>query len=177
MRIQGLAVLVTLILSACSAQVAPATAAGTPGQAARASSPAGAASTAPARSRDAAAALDAIDPSQLQRTSPAAAAFLRTYFDGHCQPDERLDFSAVCQHHAVSDGADPSPWPDLIIGLTDDRVASAVLLTPDARPLKGWTCASLPYPSHAIACSAPATPKAQHLLWTTQWSAFFSSAD
>lgn len=177
MRIQGLVVSVALILCACSAQVAPATAAGAPGQAAGETSPPGGESSPRSKYRDAGAALGAIDPSQLQRTSPAAAAFLQTYFGAECQPDERLDFSAVCQHYAVSDAADPSPWPDLMVGMTEDGIASAVLLATGARPLKGWTCTSLPYPSHAIACSAPATPEAQHMLWTTQWSAFFSAAD
>lgn len=166
---------------ACSASDAPESPTRTPASAVARTRPAAPIATTPtaegtagSASADLLAALQALNT--LDTTSPDVARLLQTHFKDSCQPDERMPFDAICQAYGANDHGDPSPWPDVLLGLRDGRIASVVAIARDAS-LNGWTCETVTVPEPTQACYPPATPEADRVRWTQQWSAFFSSAD
>lgn len=129
--------------------------------------------------------LAATDPTaQLANLSASGALDLgreevRTYvkatFGTHCGPMEGLPFDRVCQYFRP-ESSDPSPWPDLMIGIRGERIVAAVV-TPPAQQLGGWRCDAVPGFEHVRACAAPGVPDEDHEAWLTQWAAFFKTAD
>lgn len=170
----GQLVATLLLLCGCSAPTAVSTQSAAPTDRAGTARKAGGITQ--ATPADPLTALAALAPEHLDRSSPAGAAFLRRYFANSCEPDERLAFDTVCQHYGPARSADPSPWPDLIVGIHGGRLASAVLVGRQA-PLEGWTCEALPLPGGLRTCFAPGVSHEDQILWSQQWAAFLSAAD
>ncbi|GAB2503868.1 hypothetical protein [Lysobacter humi (ex Lee et al. 2017)] len=141
---------------------------------------AGAVSPAPLRTEaptaDVVRALAALPADRAGLRDPSVDRFLRAYFSGTCHGDERLGFDEVCEHADPMPGADPSPWPDLMIGLRDGGIASAVLLRAGSTP-PAWSCMAVPGLDAAKACFPPSTSAEDRARWMQQWTAFFSSVD
>lgn len=141
---------------------------------------AGAAPPAPLRTEaptaDVVRALAALPADRAGSRDPAVDRFLRAYFAGTCHADDRLGFDEVCEHADPTPTDDPSPWPDVMIGLRDGGIASAVLLRADATP-PAWSCMRVPGLDAAKACFPPTTSAEDRARWMGQWTAFFSVAD
>jgi hypothetical protein len=146
--------------------------------AARAPVPSGAPDAA---GKDAAAELAALAPAALAVERPETKAYLDRDFAGACgRGDGRLSFERICEHYAVADttgSADPSPWPDLVLGIADGRIASAVLTTPEQSLGAGWVCESAPGAGDLRFCFVATTPAGQRTRWAAEWAAYFASAD
>lgn len=122
------------------------------------------------------AALVELTAANLDQSPPEVARFLDRYFSDACSPDERLAFDAVCQHYGPDRDGDPSPWPELVVGLRGGRLASVVLISRQP-PLAGWSCRDLPLPAPLRTCFAARTSHEEQVLWSQQWTAYFSAAD
>lgn len=120
-------------------------------------------------------ALQALKPGELQTSSPAVAHLLHTYFKDACQADDRLAFDTVCQSYTPEASVDPSPWPDVMLGLRHDRIVSIVTVARNAT-LNGWTCEETVV-GGVQACYPPNTPAVDRVRWTQQWSAFMDAAN
>lgn len=122
--------------------------------------------------------LAALTPDQLAIDSPAAAQYLGTFFKDGCSKDEGLPFDQSCQHYAEDAGSDdPSPWPDLALGIHDGHIVSAVLFDPQQSLGAGWTCEAVSGPEHVRACAPVAIPAGQRAEWLQRWSAYLTTAD
>ncbi|GAB2503841.1 hypothetical protein [Lysobacter humi (ex Lee et al. 2017)] len=121
-------------------------------------------------------ALAELPAANLDQSTPQVSQFLDRYFPDACSPDERLAFDAVCQYYGTNQEADPSPWPELVIGVDGGRLASVVLID-HPLPLAGWMCRDLPLPAPLRTCFAAHTSHEDRVLWTQQWTAYFSAAD
>lgn len=141
---------------------------------------AGALASAPLRTEaptaDVVRALAALPADRAGLRDPSVDRFLRAYFAGTCHGDDRLGFDEVCEHVDAAPTEDPSPWPDLMIGLRDGGIASAVLLRAGSTP-PAWSCMAVPGLDAAKACFPPTTSAEDRARWMQQWTAFFSSAD
>lgn len=113
----------------------------------------------------------------LKTDAPDVASYLQTHFNDACTRHDALPFDEVCDHERADAAAsDPSPWPDLMLGLRERRIVSAVLFHP-AQQLGGWHCDAVPGMTEVRACTPgdiAATDRAQ---WLDAWAAFFRAAD
>lgn len=153
-----------------SASVAPADATGT------AAAPA--ASPVPAST-----AMELYDGLSALAVSPAAdaPARLADYLDRHfhemCEADPRFTLDRICQTVSEPADADPSPWPEALLGLQGERVVVAVLTRPDASLGAPWSCSTPSALDPVRLCFLPDAAPADRRRWTAEWARFFQAAD
>lgn len=117
-------------------------------------------------------------PPMANTTAPEVAGYLATYFNGECSKDDALPFEQMCQHYAEDANADdPSPWPDLMLGISNRRIVSAVLRDPDANLGAVWTCDAVSGLESVRACSPSDIDANQRSAWLQRWTAYLRSAD
>lgn len=170
-----------LAICACTPEAAP------PAQAASEPAPAAAPASnpSPTSAPPMTAKLAASDPTaQLVNLGAAGAldltredvrAYVDATFGPGCDRIDGLPFDRVCQHYGA-DSDDPSPWPDLMLGIRGERIVAAVVTSP-AQQLGGWRCDAVPGFDAIRACVAPGVNDADREAWLTQWAAFFKTAD
>ncbi len=128
---------------------------------------------------DAVAALKALAPTGTYAKANQVAAYLDRYFEGQCiDGDPRLSFDRVCQHYAADAAKDdPSPWPDLVLGIEDGRIVSAVLASDEETLGAGWGCAPAAGFDAMRFCYVETAPDADRIRWSAEWTAYFGSGD
>lgn len=136
----------------------------------------------PARRTDAAdavAALKALAPTDTYPKSNQVAAYLDRYFEGHCiDGDPRMSFDRVCQHYAADAAEDdPSPWPDLVLGIEEGRIVSVVLASAEETLGAGWGCVPAAGFEAMRFCYVETAPDADRIRWSAEWTAYFGSGD
>lgn len=181
LRIARLASSVALLLSmaACTPSDRPAADAGVAEAGIEASASAPAVPVPPADAAGAVAALKALPATGASAQTGQVAAYLDRYFDGQCvDGDPRLSFDRVCQHYAADAAKDdPSPWPDLVLGIEDGRIVSAVLASAGETLGAGWGCAPAAGFEAMRFCYVETAPDADRTRWSAEWTAYFGSGD
>ncbi len=133
----------------------------------------------PVNTVSAVAALEALTASGRSAQANQIAAYLDRYFEGQCiDGDPRLSFDRVCQHYAADTAKDdPSPWPDLVLGIEDGRIVSATLTSAEETLGAGWGCAPAVGFEGMLFCYVETAPEADRIRWSTEWTAYFGSGD
>ncbi|QNP39615.1 hypothetical protein [Lysobacter solisilvae (ex Woo and Kim 2020)] len=104
--------------------------------------------------------------------------YLSRFFRDECGKDDGLPFEQVCRHYATdADTSDPSPWPDLMLGLAGDRIVSAVLFDSAQNLGNAWACAPVKGLEHVRACAPTIITSTQRDEWLQRWSAYLNAAD
>lgn len=171
-RIAALCVL-TVLMAACRPAAPEAGAPGGDTPVASAAEPASSAAPVASPSEM----LARVPADRLDVGTPEASEYLDRFFkDGCREGDERLSFDRICLHESAG-GDDPSPWPDLVLGIEAGRIASAVL-TRSAQSLgTGWTCMPAEGLDGMRFCYVDATTTDERARWSAEWTAFFSAGD
>ncbi len=106
-------------------------------------------------------------------------AYLDRHFQGQCaDADPRLSFDRICQHYpAQAAKDDPSPWPDVVLGIKDGRIVSAVLTGAAEAPGAGWRCAAAVGFEGMRLCHVETVPEADRARWSAEWIDYFASGD
>lgn len=111
-------------------------------------------------------------------SAPDVSSYLQAYFPDGCGPDDGLPFDQSCQHYADdADATDPSPWPDVALGIKDAHIVSAVLFDPGQTLGNGWICEAVTGPQNVRACTPTAIDSARRADWRQRWSAYLNTAD
>lgn len=168
-----------LSIAACKPSVQPATDAQAAEAAADASAPVAAVPAQPVDAGDPAAGLTALAATGISVDASRVDAYLDRHFQGQCvDGDPRLSFDRVCQHYpAQAAKGDPSPWPDVVVGVKDGRIVSAVLTGAADAPGAGWRCAAASGFEGMRLCHVETVPEADRMRWSTEWTAYFASGD
>lgn len=119
-----------------------------------------------------------LSSARLDAKQPEVSQYLLRFFRDECSKDDGLPFDQVCHHYPEDAGTDdPSPWPDLMLGLSGDRIVSAVLFDP-AQHLGGtWACAPVKGLGQVRACTPTDITSPQRAEWLQRWSAYLNAAD
>ncbi len=124
-------------------------------------------------------ALNALAPTGTYADANQVAAYLDRYFEGQCvNGDPRLSFDSVCQHYAADAAKDdPSPWPDLVLGIEEGRIVSVVLASAEETLGAGWGCVPAAGFEAMRFCYVETAPDADRTRWSAEWIAYFGSGD
>jgi hypothetical protein len=134
--------------------------------------------TTPAQGAPVVTQLAALASHGLAVSSPEVSGYLQTYFKDACDPDDALPFDQACQHYdEAAATSDPSPWPDLALGIKDGHIVSVVLFDPAQTLGDGWTCEAVSGPENVRACTPASVEPDKRADWLQRWSAYFSAAD
>ncbi|WP_386754673.1 hypothetical protein [Lysobacter yangpyeongensis] len=149
-----------------------------PASQAPAVAPADPAASNPRNGNDLVSQLAGLTRTGLNVDDPGVASYLKSNFSDACSKDDALPFDQICQHYAEdSDANDPSPWPDLMLGILGQRIVSAVVLDPAQELGADWTCSAVSGLENVRACSPTNIDAAQRTQWLQRWSAFLHAAD
>ncbi len=164
-----------LSLAACQPSAQPATDAGAAEVAADVSAPV----AMPSDPGSPVAGLKALASTGGHVEASQVAAYLERHFKGQCvDGDPRLSFERVCQHYPLQAAKDdPSPWPDLVLGIDEGRVVSAAILGAAEAPGAGWQCVSAMDLDGMRFCYVETVPEADRIRWSAEWTAYFGSGD
>jgi hypothetical protein len=122
--------------------------------------------------------LAALTGDELAVSSSKAADYLGGFFKEACSKDEGLPFDQSCQHYAEDAATDdPSPWPDLALGIKDGRLVSAVLFDPQQSLGDSWSCASLSGLENVRACTPVSVSAGLRADWQQRWTVYLNAAD
>ena len=109
--------------------------------------------------------------------TPEASEYLDRFFrEGCLDGDERISFDRICQH-LVTEGDDPSPGPDFVLGIDAGRIVSAVLTRPAQSLGTGWACTPAEGLDDVRFCYADSVAADARARWSAEWAAFFSAGD
>lgn len=176
--------LLALSIAACEPSTPPAADASLPASQSDTAQPASAesapAAAAPvAAPEDPVAGLAAVAAAGAAVDAPPVVAYLDRHFGGACSDaDERLSFDRVCRHYAADAAKDdPSPWPDLVLGIAAGRIVSVVSTSAAQSPGTGWQCAPAPDFEGMRYCYLPVATEADRKRWSAEWTAYFGSGD
>lgn len=112
-------------------------------------------------------------PSHALATSGSAAIF-ETHFAESCIAVAGLPFDLTCNHVPVEERDDPSPWPDVFVGLRGDRIVAALVMDTRRVP-RSWACSRLPDLGGHL-CAPRDIPAAVRRDWAERWSTVLRSA-
>lgn len=121
--------------------------------------------------------LAALTQDELAVNSSKATYYLGTFFKDGCGKDDGLPFEQSCQHYAEDAATDPSPWPDLALGINDARIVSAVLFDPQQSLGTDWSCDPLSGVENVRACTPAFVPAQLRADWQQRWTAYLNTAD
>ena len=110
-------------------------------------------------------------------TPARLAAYLDRHFPAMCEADTRFSLDRVCQTPGDPGDSDPSPWPEVLLGLAGERVVVVALTRPEARLGAPWSCEA-PSPIAPVRlCFLPDAVPADRARWAGEWVRFFMAAD
>jgi hypothetical protein len=124
--------------------------------------------------------LATLRPDELSINSANAKAYLEKYFKDECSKDERLSFEQACQHYpeaSPGEEEDPSPWPDLMIGINNKQIVGAAVLNSTFSLGKQWQCETAKEFEEMRFCYPQKTSQADKERWSKEWAAYFATAD
>lgn len=122
--------------------------------------------------------LKQLSAAELSLDSASSKNYLEKYFKNECsKSDERLPFEQTCQHYSDAALQDPSPWPDLMIGVKNKKITSAVLFSAEQSLGENWQCDKSKQFENMRYCYFGKTTVADREQWSKQWSAYFATAD
>lgn len=100
-------------------------------------------------------------------------------FDAHfadsCMAVEGLPFDSTCTHVPLADRDDPSPWPDVFLGLRGHRIVAAIVVDARWAP-RSWRCTRLPGFDGPRLCTPPDVPPPVRRDWARRWSTVLRAA-
>jgi len=92
-----------------------------------------------------------------------------------CVSPEGLPFERACNYVPPEHEDDPSPWPEVFVGVIAGRVVAVLQARRSWAPATR-ACTPLPAFEGPRPCTAPGVPQRVHRTWARRWSTVFQSA-
>ena len=106
---------------------------------------------------------------------PAVAMLFDRHFRESCVDPDGLPFDLVCNYVPPEHEDDPSPWPDVFLGVKDGRIVALLQASLGWAPAD-WTCSPLPGLDGATICTPPDIARRTHRDWARRWSTVLRAA-
>ena len=106
---------------------------------------------------------------------PAVAMLFDRHFRESCLDPDGLPFDLVCNYVPPEHEDDPSPWPDVLLGVQGGRIVALLQVNVGWAPAS-WTCSPLPGLDGASFCTPPDIVRRTHRDWARRWSEVLRAA-